>query len=638
MLHSIIGALGNSKFLPHGYCLSWDPLLLWSLVGSHAVIGLAYYSIPITLLVFLKRQPNLKFNWVFALFGLFIFACGTTHFISILDIWLPVYRIDAAATVVTAAISAVTALAVWPLVPQASAFLSARELERQKLHAANQNLGDSVELLNRRRGQIEASERRFRLTLETAPIGCAIVGLDGRWITVNQALCAMFGYSEEELLALTFQDLTHPDDLDRDLDEVKNLLEARGDTYRMEKRYIVKQGREIRTQLDVAILRDELGQPIQFISQIQDITARKQIEQDLHDSKTQLESGFALLSQQNREITLLGELSATIQACQSLDEIAAPIAGFGCELFPGYGGALYLIRDSGNFLESVAEWGSPIFSDDSLALDACWALRRGQSHRGDDKDGLRCQHIRRIDAGAQLICVPMSAQGETLGLLYLQAAAGGRAAAHSDTHLEQLSAMVADRLGIALANIRLRQTLRQQSIRDPLTRLFNRRYLAESLPRELSVAEREGLPLAVLMFDVDRFKRFNDAYGHDLGDQVLRMIGDVLFDQFRGSDIACRYGGEEFAVVLTRTNLRQAVAKAEELRANVRRLEITHRHQAIGPISISIGIAGYPQHGTTAAALIAAADDAMYAAKRAGRDCVVCRGDVAAAVVTATST
>ena len=191
--------------------------------------------------------------------------------------------------------------------------------------------------------------------------------------------------------------------------------------------------------------------------------------------------------------------------------------------------------------------------------------------------------------------------------------------------------MLVDRLGIALANIRLRQTLRQQSIRDPLTKLYNRRYLSETLPRELVQAEREGLSLAVLMFDVDRFKNFNDAYGHDLGDQVLRMIADLLFNQFRGSDIACRYGGEEFAVVLTRTNLRQAIVKAEELRASLRRLEVTHRHQPVGPITVSIGVAVFPQNGSTAATLLAAADEALYAAKRAGRDCVVCSSEPTAA-------
>jgi len=628
MLDSIVGYLGNSQFLPHGYCLSWDPLLLWSLVGSHAVIGLSYYSIPIALLVFIRRQPDLKFNWIFALFGLFIFACGTTHFISILDIWFPVYRLDTVATMLTAAVSAVTALAVWPLVPQASAFLSAREQARQKLQAANQNLSASLEMLRHGRNQVEESERRFRLTMETAPIGCAIVGLDGRWIAVNQALCTMLGYSEQELLQLTFQDLTHADDLNRDLDEVKKLLEGSGDAYRMEKRYVVKLGREIHTQLDVAILRDERGQPIHFISQIQDITARKRVEKELQDSKAELEHGFAQLSQQNREITLLGELSSVIQACQSLDEIATPIERFARALFPAYSGRLYLAREAGNLLEAAAAWGEVNGSEVTLVPESCWALRRGRAHRGDDHDGLRCAHIHTDAQDLQSICVPMSAQGETMGLLYLQAlASDGTAMQHSDAHLEQLAAMVVDRLGIALANIRLRQTLRQQSIRDPLTRLFNRRYLAESLPRELGLAEREGGSLAVLMFDVDRFKSFNDAYGHDLGDQVLQMIGELLSNQFRGSDIACRYGGEEFAVILTRTTLAQAIAKAEELCINVRRLEISHRRRLIGPVTISIGVASYPQHGHSAAALIAAADEAMYSAKGAGRDCAVCYGD-----------
>jgi len=624
MFDAVVNYFGGSNFLPHGYCLGWDPLLLWSMVGSDLAIAVSYFSIPVALLIFIRRHRTLKFNWVFGLFGLFIFACGTTHLISILNIWRPVYRLDVAMGVLTAAVSTLTAITLWPLLPKASAFLNATTLAQRELHAANKSLGESLALLEQRRSQIEESERRFRLTLETAPIGCAIVALDGQWVTVNPALCNMLGYTEKEMLRMRYQDFTDPQFHAQDEARVKSILEGGTHSYRTEKRYRVRNGREIDVQLDIAVLRDDHARPLYFVTQIQDITAQKHVEVELQASRAKLVDGFTSLSQQNHDITLLGELSAIIQACQSLDEIAEPIAHFGRKLFPNYGGVLYLRRDTGDVLEAAAQWNGALATSDSLTLDECWALRRGQPHGAHEMNGLRCAHLREPGPPGDFICVPMSAQGESMGLLYLQALPDReRPQIACDTPPQKLAAMVVERLGIALANIRLRQSLRQESIRDPLTRLFNRRYLAESLPRELSRAERERQDLAVLMFDVDHFKKFNDTYGHELGDQVLRMIGDALFVQFRGNDIVCRYGGEEFAVVLARTTLQQALLKAEQLRAKVRGLEVTYRHQAIGPITISIGVASYPQHGFSAGKLLAAADKAMYAAKNAGRDCVM---------------
>ena len=218
------------------------------------------------------------------------------------------------------------------------------------------------------------------------------------------------------------------------------------------------------------------------------------------------------------------------------------------------------------------------------------------------------------------------AHGETIAVGFLQAgtAIGDPQFQEMRPHLEQLAAMAADRIGIAIANVRLRETLRLQSIRDPLSGLLNRRYLEESLPRELGLARREQQKLVVLMIDVDHFKRFNDTYGHETGDEALRLIGQLFIDQFRGSDIACRFGGEEFAIVLPRTDLIQARARAQELLEKVRQLEVTHQGVVVGTLTISLGIACFPQHGETAAALIDAADRALYQAKRDGRNCLVC--------------
>jgi diguanylate cyclase (GGDEF)-like protein/PAS domain S-box-containing protein len=611
-------------FLPHGYCLAWDPALLWTIVLSHAAISVSYFSIPVALLYFVRRQKRLRFNWMFLMFGAFILGCGASHVIALIDIWHPIYRADASVLAMTGGVSLATALLLWPLVPKVSAFLDEERRNREELQAVNQRLGQSLVELEQRRLSAEESERLFRLCFERTPIGKALVTLDGRCLDVNQALCDILGYSEAELLGLSFEVATHPDDLEAGLAHFRELVEGGGSSYRMEKRYIHKSGRVIRAQLDVAILRDEQGRPQHFIAQVQDITERLQVQAELQQSKQRLEAGLARVQRQNEEISNLGELGAILHKCQNFDEMTAPMSRFGPMLFPGCSGALYLMHPSRNYLDRAVAFGERVPGEAVFAVNSCWALRRGQAHWHGDS-GLECAHLHDLE-GEALICAPMMAQGETIGIisLRLDPAPCGEPVPEARAQLERLAMMVADRVGIAIANVRLRETLRLQSIRDPLTGLLNRRYLEESLPRELDLARREQQPLAVLMIDVDHFKRFNDTHGHEAGDQALRLIGRQLMSDFRGSDIACRLGGEEFAVVMPRTSLEQARQRAEMLRQRAGQLSFTHHGTVIANITLSVGIACYPEHGQVMPRLVDAADQALYRAKRSGRNRVVC--------------
>lgn len=604
-----------------------DPLLLWTLVVANCLIGLSYYSIPLALVYFVRRQRDLKFNWIFRMFGMFIFACGTTHFISVVDIWHPVYRVDAAVLAWTAGISVATAIVLWPLLPRALAFLEQNRAGRLQLVDLNTQLTNSLDQLRQQRTELAESEKRTRLIVNNAPIGLAAVGLDGRFISVNQALCAMLGYTEAELLARAFQDITHPDDLKADLAHVQELIDGKAETYRMEKRYFRKAGETITVQLDVAVLRDEQRRPVHFISQIQDVTLRKEAEAALRESNARLAQGLSRLTEQNREITVLGELGETLQSCETLEEIAAPIRNLAPDLFPEYFGCFYLMHPSGNFLDPVAGWGGALASTQVFPPESCWAIRKGELRWTDAKDGLRCRHLHQPESSPLALCVPMNAQGDTLGLLFVQPRSGQIGDQEARRDLERLAAMTADRIGIAIANIQLRVKLRQQSIRDPLTGLFNRRYLEETLPREVSRSRREESHLAVLMIDVDHFKSFNDTYGHDVGDNVLRYIGRTLARQCRESDLACRYGGEEFALVLPLTTQDQAMAKAEQIRQDIRQLEQTQTAVVPKPVTISVGLAMCPADCVTAETLLELADQALYRAKREGRDRVVCVND-----------
>jgi diguanylate cyclase (GGDEF)-like protein len=211
------------------------------------------------------------------------------------------------------------------------------------------------------------------------------------------------------------------------------------------------------------------------------------------------------------------------------------------------------------------------------------------------------------------------AKGEALGVLYF----GSEAPEAFTADRERLTATVAEHVGLSLANLKLRETLRLQSIRDPLTGLFNRRYMEESLTRELSRCTRSNRPLSVLMLDIDHFKRFNDSFGHAAGDALLQAIGEFLRASTRGEDIACRYGGEELTLILPETSLADAANRAEQIREGLKRLDVRSQGVTLGMATVSIGVAGFPTHGANTTTILRAADEALYEAKREGRDRVV---------------
>jgi diguanylate cyclase (GGDEF)-like protein len=365
--------------------------------------------------------------------------------------------------------------------------------------------------------------------------------------------------------------------------------------------------------------------PYAVVSSFFDITERKRTEEELQQANKKLIGWVNELQQRNREIALLGEMSDALQACLTVDEAYSAIANLVQPLFPALSGGIFAISESRNIVEAVATWGieeteRPFTSKNLFAPNTCWALRRGQPHLVEhNHPSLLCKHIHRKLSPEECLCVPMMAQGEALGMVYLSSAQPGQLTEAK----QQLAVTVAEHVALALANLKLRETLQHQSIRDPLTGLFNRRYMEESLAREIHRVERKQQPLGIIMLDVDHFKQFNDTFGHEAGDEVLREVGLFLQKYIRDADIACRYGGEEFMLILPDTPLEVIQQRAEQLREDIKHLQVQHRHQYLSKIAFSVGVACFPKHGLTADAVIHAADTALYRAKAAGRDRVV---------------
>jgi diguanylate cyclase (GGDEF)-like protein len=230
------------------------------------------------------------------------------------------------------------------------------------------------------------------------------------------------------------------------------------------------------------------------------------------------------------------------------------------------------------------------------------------------------------------LCVPLIAQGETIGLLHLQCRRE-IPPEHQDPStpdidqtceiVKQLALNFNERIAMALSNLRLRDTLRQQSIRDPLTDLYNRRYMEATLERELYRSQRFQSPLGIIMLDIDFFKRFNEEFGHEAGDLMLQELGQFLQNHIRKDDVACRYGGEEFTLILPGASRDIANKRAEILLKEVKNLRVKYAGEILGPIALSLGVSIFPDHGETAAALLKAADRALLQAKKEGRDRIV---------------
>ena len=324
-----------------------------------------------------------------------------------------------------------------------------------------------------------------------------------------------------------------------------------------------------------------------------------------------------------RESRLLAEFGAWLQGCKSLDELYDMTATFLTVLLPECAGALYVYAHSRDVLDNQKVWNGAV-ERPPIQPDDCWSLRRGRTFtHGDNEVEFHCAHV---DAKMEdYCCIPIVAHGETIGMLHLELRSE-RAASDKGRRKEiiadqrRLGMICGEQISMSIANVKLRDQLRDQTIRDPLTGLFNRRYLMDTLRREISRARRNGQAVSLLSLDVDHFKQFNDNHGHDAGDMVLRAVGDCLQATFRDEDFACRFGGEEFIVVLPGAAPDVAARRAEELRSSIESIHVRYLERTLPRISISVGVAAFPNSGDNPQAIVRAADEALYAAKQRGRN------------------
>jgi len=350
---------------------------------------------------------------------------------------------------------------------------------------------------------------------------------------------------------------------------------------------------------------DEIGDMAQAIRVFRENAIERQRLQEERDSDRILRD-------------LLSRMTQRMQGCDSLHDMEEIARRFIPEIAPDLAGRLYLIDPKRNAVVEACHWLDPRRSRSEFAPGACWALRRGLPHRptGGAID-VPCDHL---DIEGELtvdtLCLPLSAHGETFGLLYFERKVGTPdVSSTSETYL----IMLAENIGLAIGNIRLREQLRAMAMGDALTGLGNRRQLDATLDDVLADARWSQRPISCLMVDVDHFKQFNDSFGHDAGDAVLREVGAALAAAVRDKELAFRYGGEEFMVLLPGCDVDQAVARAQHIRERIASLDLIHGGKKLRTVAISAGVATAPIH-CTVERLVQTADAALLRAKANGRD------------------
>jgi diguanylate cyclase (GGDEF)-like protein len=331
------------------------------------------------------------------------------------------------------------------------------------------------------------------------------------------------------------------------------------------------------------------------------------------------------LERRTREMNLLRQMGELLLSCLSPAEAYDVVQQQAQEIVPAKVGALYISTgDAGTArLRREAVWGECLLAVPEFAAEGCWAWRRNRVHAVRDAgSGILCKHIHYAPANGCL-CLPLMAHGKTLGVLHLVHAEGDR---ETDA-ARQLAVVMGEHLSLALANLMKQESLYDQAMHDHLTRLYNRRFMEEFLKISLNDAARHEQALGVIWLDIDRFKDFNTQFTAAGGDAVLREVGNLLMKSIRGHDIPCRYGGDEYVLIMPGANERIAGGRAQLLCDEIRRKQVYLHGQALGRITAAIGVAVFPGRRLTAEELLAEGDTLLQAAEAAAKESKATGGD-----------
>ena len=510
-----------------------------------------------------------------------------------------------------------------------SSLQEARENLEKKVEERTTELKQQIEEKERISLKLKESEELFRNMVENLGEAVVIADADQNFLFANQAANRFFEEFETGLVGKNLKDYLSSDQ--QQLVSWQTARRKRGlrDVYELEIK--LKDGRKKTLLVNAVPQLDQQGNFDSTLALMTDITEKKKEEAALAEAKARLEKAYAELKKNNEEASLLVEMGDAFQLASSEEEIISIVINFSRQIFPDDSVLLYLRPGKGNFMQLRGSSNLKEAAEEFINLNDCWAIRKSAPYFVlDPASELICPHLKTSSPpNRPVACLPLNSYGENLGLLVVfccQEESGKEAGPEVEslmTSKKQLLITFSQRVAMALSNLRLRQKLQEQSIRDPLTGLYNRRYLEETLERELLRAKRARHPVSVIMVDIDHFKKFNDNYGHEAGDFILQAVARTIQKSVRAEDIVCRYGGEEFTVILPGLELKKAVSRAELILDSVRHLEINYGGSVLKNLTISAGVAVFPEHGENWPELLQAADTSLLQAKSQGRNRVV---------------
>jgi len=455
------------------------------------------------------------------------------------------------------------------------------------------------ELAERQRAEEELrkSHDEFRRYFNMGTVGMAVTSAGKGWIEVNDRLCQIFGYSKDELNNLTWADITHPDDLESNLEFFNQMVSGEIDSVQMDKRYIRKDGSVVYTTIFTSCHRNPDGTVDHLLTSIIDITERRLTEQSLYEAQSRLhllgdnleEAALYVYSHDADGQPHFEYLSAGMEKLTGIpnEEALQKASNLHATILPEYLPELSRLEMQSK--ENLQSFELEIRQKHAVSGEIHWALLRSTPRRRPD--GSTVWYGVQID-------ITERKRNEKL--------------------LEEAN----DLLRVHLMEIeQLHEELREQAIRDPLTGLYNRRYMQDVFKQEFSRARRENYPVSIIMLDMDELKLLNDTHGHHIGDQALQTLAIQLQSATRKEDIVCRYGGDEFIIILSKTFPKDAAKRVDEWRESLDNHPLEMEGENNITVKFTAGIASFPAHGTSLEEIVNYADVALYRAKARGKNC-----------------
>ncbi|MEH2362530.1 diguanylate cyclase [Nostoc sp.] len=574
-------------------------LIQWNCMIAHGITAFSYFGIPTVIGVFFAKTkatiPS-KFWPAFFLSGGFVLFCGFHHFLAIFEPHLAVSLLHLGVLDLMALISLFALLYLMPTAYQIVETIAKYQEDNREL---------------------QRSQQMQQLFLDQGPFSAYIKDEQSRMLYYNQELQSRFSVDRQEWLGKTDSEFLPDSEEGRRIMENDQVVLKTLSPLKLIEEAKIPGNDQPCYWLSFKFPFSDYATGDRRVGGISiDITESIEAQRSLTNLNRQLEEKTLKLEAKKQELIYLSDMADMLYSCESEDEVYKVVALTCSKLFPNMSGSIYIIANSKNYVQMNSIWGGERTSKEIFLQSECWALRRGKINLLSPRNsGLMCSHLIQPVSGAHL-CVPLFGQGELVGVLHIYALA------EISPEDQQITEIIARTLAFALNNISIKQRLTHENLRDAMTQLFNQNYMQTITEQRLAEAERSGEPLSVIFLDIDNFKSYNSRYGHLTANIVLQGLAKLLLKSIRSFDIACRWGGEEFVIVIPNITLETLRKRVEQLRLDVEQMQLKDGDQILESITASFGIA-VSEPGITVKDFLNRADQAMLEAKRTGKNRVM---------------